>query len=180
MRVITLNIALLVLMILIPVGAQAQKCGRAFAPIVVADANGKTVSNTTFEIIGILSDEEYMKLLNKSFPDKTYQRFLSLKIPEQAVSEMIKQSKPLAFNEDYCGNPLKLRANKTRVKTPKDDVEGGDGSKKNFGFCKSEVNFDVYLLKVSAPDYNTAYYMGRFLGGCDRELNFVLNKRKKS
>lgn len=180
MRVIILNILLLVLLIFVTVSTQAQKCGRAFAPIAVTDANGKIVSNTTVEIIGILSDEEYMKLLSKSFSDQTYQRFLNLKIPGQAVSEMIKQSQPLQFNKDFCGNPLKLRANKTRVKTPKDDVEGGNGSKKNFGFCKSEVNFDVYLLKVSAPNYNTAYYMGRILGGCDRELNFVLNERKKS
>jgi hypothetical protein len=180
MRVIISNTFLLVLVILLIGDTHAQRCGRAFARIAVADVEGKTVSNTTIEIIGTLSDKDYMELLQKSFPDKTYLRFLSLEIPEQVVGEMMKQSKSLWLDKDYCGNPLKLRANKTRIKTPKDNVEGGNGSKKNFGFCTSEVNFDVYLLKVSAPGYDTAYYMGRYLGGCDAEHNLVINKRKKS
>jgi hypothetical protein len=84
------------------------------------------------------------------------------------------------MSTDVCGNPLKQRANSTRVKDLDDFRKGSEGSVSNLGFCASESNHGVTLLKISAPGYTTDYYLGSYLRGCFYRYSFVLSKAEKN
>ena len=153
---------------------QAQACGGGFAKFVVVDSEGTGVPDVTIELVAEPPREEYMKYkLRKR--DVEYGGF-SFKLSASEAEELMTPAVPMRVDKDFCGNPLKQRANFTRVKNHEDVLEHRDGSIKHFGFCTLETYSRIYLLKISAPGYVTDYYVGSFLGGCGGSYSFVLTK----
>jgi len=151
-----------------------QRCGGSFAKFIVTDAKEVRVADVTIELIAELPREEYLK--HKARKGYSEYSGFSFKLNLSEAEELQAHTVPSAKDTDSCNNPLKQRANSTRVRTPEDFLNQRDGSVKNFGFCTSEVFSRVYLLKISAPGYVTDYYMGRYLGGCWGSYSFVLTK----
>jgi hypothetical protein len=153
---------------------QAQACGGGFAKFVVVDAKEVEVPDVTIELVAELPREEYAKYkLRKGHVE--YGGF-SFKLSASEAEELVARGVPSRKDTDFCGNPLKQRANYTRVKTHEEVVERRDGSVKYFGFCTLETYSRIYLLKISAPGYITDYYVGTYLGGCGGSYSFILTK----
>ena len=166
MQVIKPVIFLLVLIIFSTQYAQAQACGGGFNSVKVSDSKGKSVRGAVIEIVAQLPREEYNiwecgKVVKISAPD---------------AESAIKRKLPMDFTKDiYCQNPLRQIAGKTKVKK----LGEQHPSIENFGFCTGEVYTAPLLLKVSAPNYLTEYYIGNYLGGCGCTYKFVLTKENK-
>jgi hypothetical protein len=178
-RTTTLTTFLIVLMNLSASNVHAQLCGYRFARFVVSDSAGESVSNSTIELLTGVSGERYKEVW-ETYGNKEFGlQQTPFKISLSVASDIIKQNSPLERTQDLCGNPLKQRANKTKVKTTMSDKN--EASAENFGFCTGEGGeFTRYLLKISAPGYVTDYYIGSYLGGCNDSWKFVITKKKKS
>jgi hypothetical protein len=166
-RIIELTTLLLCLIVLSASNLQAQVCGGGFFRFEVSDAEGHSVPDVTIEIVAQLSAEEFTELL-KGQP--ALQRYN--KISDQEAGDVIKRGRPMQFVEDFCENPLRQRANSTRVKKE----WNGEPDIMNFGFCALETYGKPLLLRITAPGYRSDYYLGPFLGGCGGKLEFVLAK----
>lgn len=143
---------------------RAQACGGGFAKFVAVDSGSTSVPDVTIELVAELPREEYVKYkLRKGHVE--YGGF-SFKLSASEAEELVALGVPSRKDTDFCGNPLKQRANSTRVKTHEDVVEHRNGSVKHFGFCTLETYSRIHLLKISAPRYVTDYYVGTYLGGC--------------
>lgn len=177
MRPFTLTVLLIVLTLLSSSDAQAQACGGAYAAFIVSDSAGKNISDVTIELLASLPNKDYKELWER-FGDKRpgYQPY-PFKLPAEVADQLIKQDLPLNLSQDFCGNPLKQRANQTKVITWKELRQGGMPSEKNFGFCKLENGPGQFLLRISAPGYLSDHYVGNYLGGCGESWRFVLIKK---
>lgn len=168
-----------VLLTLLPTfGVKAQLCGKSFAKFVVVDSESKSVSDVTIELIAELPAEVYLEFK----AEEQYEEYgdFSFKLAPQNVEQLLKRAVPLPMSTDLCGNPFKQRANSTPVKNLQDSRKGHAASVTNFGFCASEGNRAVTLLRISAPGYVTDYYVGSYLRGCIYHYSFVLTRLPKT
>jgi hypothetical protein len=142
------------------------------------DSESKNVSDVTIELVAELPYEVYLEFKAQ----KRYEEYgaFSFKLSPKDAEELLKRAVPLRSTTDACGNPLKLRANFTRVKSLKDFLKGREASVDNVGFCASESNHGVTLLRISAPGYVTDYYVGSYLRGCIPDYSFVLSRVEKT
>jgi hypothetical protein len=159
MRIITPIIFLFFLITIFALSINAQKCGGGHAGL----STSKAIPKATIEIIAVYGGN----FTEFSEQDKALTNQGSLKIPEQIVNRVIKESKLLQIQKDYCGNQLKQTVDKNVTKS-------------RFHFCTSEVDDRYYLLKISAPNYLTTYYVGMYLGGCSISRTLIIPKIKKS
>lgn len=167
------SILLGVLLSASPVTVSAQLCGRSFAQFVVVDDKGKEVSDVTIELVAELPYKDYDEFMVKKGMS-AYGGGSNIKLLREESEELLKLSVPLRRSTDHCGNLLKQQKTFTQVKNVEDSVTGRDGTVKHFGFCASENDQSVILLRVSAPGYSTDYYVGHYLGGCGHKYSFVL------
>jgi hypothetical protein len=169
----------ILLMLLPAFGAQAQRCGYKFSKFIVLDSRGKNVSDVTIELIAEVPYEQFLKFKVKSGIEGDGGG-LHLKLSSDDAGDLLKQAVPLGISTDVCGNPLKERANSTRVftrvKTTDDLARAREGSIHNFGFCTSENDQSILILRISAPGYMTDYYVGNYLGGCGQRYSFALSR----
>jgi hypothetical protein len=153
---------------------QAQLCHTSFAYYEVVDSVGKNISDVTIELVGEVSGKDYIALRTEFIKKEVYGP--NFKLFPQDVEQIVKRSVPMRITRDTCENPLKQRANSTKVKT----MYRGKASKKNFGFCNVVGHYrEPLLLKISAPGYVTDYYVGQFLSDCRTHERFVLSKDEK-
>lgn len=145
-------VLLLCLLALFASKAQGQACGGSFGEFIVSDAEGKSISNVTVELIARLPDNESRKS-GYGAPVK-----LSLRDAE----ELMRHGTSVSGGADFCGNPFKQLSNTTAVRKFPNDV----ASRKRLGFCRRETTDLTFLLRISAPGYATEYYAGNYLGGC--------------
>jgi hypothetical protein len=177
MRTLTLTALLIILTLLCSSNAPAQRCGGAYAAFIVSDSAGNNISDVTIEVLAALANKDYKELWERYGNKKPGYQPHPFKLPAPIVDQVIKQSAPLKFSHDFCGNPLKQRANLTKVITWRELRQGSMPSEKNFGFCILENGIGQLLLKISAPGYLSDYYVGNYLGGCGTTLDFVLAKK---
>jgi hypothetical protein len=170
-------VILLVIVLASSSNVVAQSCWQSFSTFIVTDSVGRKVSNVTIELLKGLSDEKRKDLWEIYGNKEPGFQPNPFKIPVVVAEEIIKQNLPLSRSEDFCGNPLKQTAGKTKVKTWNDKLHDRDGKKENFGFCKHENGGESYLLKISPPGYITEYYIGSYLRGCNGAWYFVVTKR---
>ena len=167
MRVTLLIIYLFVLITLSASTVHAQACGRAFNTVKVLDSEGRNIRSAIIEIVAQLPWKEYEKELRQN---------KIVKISEQDAEDIIKQDLPMDMTKgDVCGNPLKQRANVTKVKSYPVEALNIE----NLGFCTYEAYFHPFLLRVSASGYLTDYSLGYYLGGCGETYEIVLTKKKR-
>jgi hypothetical protein len=157
----------------------AQTCGKSFAKFLVVDEKDKVIPEVTIELIGELPKSEYQKF-KRAKGYKEYGGF-NFKLAPSEAEEMLKLIVPIRSGTDFCGNPLKQRKDVTLVKNV-DVLSGRQPSAHNFGFCAADGYLGVNLAKLSAPGYQTEYYLGSYLRGCLDSYSFtltrILNSRK--
>jgi hypothetical protein len=163
--------------------ARPQACGRSFVDILVLDSEDKNVPGVIVELLAEVPSEEYRRLEVKTLKNEAVVKLsegngTAIKISAKDADEIIKRNLPMSRPEDFCGNPLRLVANSTKVTRSPAHVEGREFSIKNFGFCTVETYSTPSLLKVSAPGYVTDYYVGPHLVGCRRSYKIVLTRKK--
>lgn len=175
-RMIGLRVLLLCLMMCSAPRLQAQVCGGGFISFEISDSEGKSIPDVTIEIVAELVYEEYPEQLKNNEPLKSYPAaalFNVYRISSRDADDIIKRRRPMNLDRDFCGNPLKQRANSTKVITMNSEPDT-----KNFGFCTGETYRRPLLLRISAPGYLSDYYIGPFLGGCGGTYKFALVKKK--
>ena len=165
MRIVKPIFFLLILIILSALNVQAQECGGAFNIVKVLDSKSESIRGAVFEIVAQFPKDEYK--------DLGYGKVIKLSVED--AESVISRDLPMRFTEDIrCGNPLKQYVGVTKVKNKHHPYPNA----KDLGFCTSEVIFAPLLLKVSAPGYETDYYVGNYLGGCGNTYEFIVTKKK--
>jgi hypothetical protein len=172
-------IVLVVLLSAAALAMPAQLCGGSFAKFVVLDGQGKEVSDVTIELVAELPYQDFEKFMAKKAISGSGGG-LNLKLSAEDAEELLKLSVRMRRSTDHCNNPLKQQLNVTRVRNVEDFVRGREGTVEHFGFCASENDQTVILLRASASGYVTNYYLGQYLWGCGHSYSFVLNKAPKT
>lgn len=158
---------------------QAQLCGKSFAKFIVVDGQDKEVSDVTIELVAELPYEDFGKFMAKKALSGSGGG-LNLKLSAEDSEELLKLSVRMRRSTDHCNNPLKQQLNVTRIRNVEDFVRGREGTVEHFGFCASENDQSVILLRASASGYVTNYYLGQYLGGCGHKYSLVLEALPKT
>ena len=132
---------------------------------------GTILSNSTIEIIGTLHKDTDDPAALKARKDTVWLKSVEIRqgltsyiIHPKFVKKVLKLSLKLDRDADACGNPLKQQAGVTEVKA--ENYFPVNQNEPNFGYCTRETRSTPYILKISAPGYGNAYFIGNFLGGC--------------
>jgi len=90
---------------------------KSFAKFVVVDTEDKSVPDVTIELVAEIPNEEYLKYKTR----RGYVEYgaFSFKLPPADAEQLLAQAVTIRRGMDFCGNPLKLRANSTLVRTPR-------------------------------------------------------------
>jgi len=176
-KLVRLSMSILLWLVLsaFPLNVPAQLCGGTFAEFTVIDGEGNEVPDVTLELVAELSHENYDEFMRKK-AISPYGAGFNVKLSQEDSAQLLKLSVPLRSSTDHCGNPLRQQKNVTYVKNVEDSVSRREGTVKHFGFCASENDQSVILLRVSAPGYITDYYVGHYLWGCGHRYSFILTK----
>ncbi|MDQ3818212.1 MAG: hypothetical protein M3362_11115 [Acidobacteriota bacterium] len=171
--IVRLTALLLCLMTFSAPKLQAQVCGGGFISFEISDSEGKSIPDVTIEIVAEVTYEQYLERLTSDLTRYNDAFFNVYKISGRNADEIVRRRRPMNLGDDFCNNPLKQRANSTKVS--KRNSEPGT---KNFGYCTAETYRRPLLLKISAPGHLSDYYIGPFLGGCGGTYKFALVKKK--
>jgi hypothetical protein len=139
-----------------------QACSVGFIDVTVVDSEGRSVPRATIELVAEAPAD---------YPSHPYP---ARELTRQEADEIIGRGRPMSWQKDRCGNPLRQVARSTRVKRLFPRGSQKEFGVTNFGYCTTETLATLMLMKVSAPGYQTAYYLGPHLGGCSRDLRIVL------
>ena len=149
------------------VATRAQMCGMSFVKVIVYDPNAQPIKESSFELLGSVSADKF-KELSAKYGDPQHS---AVALPTETGVELANGPLRKLSEKDGCGNSFK----QTDVTTSAKDQPT---SKENFGICMVEGRtLGPVLAKVSAPGFETGYFLTESFVGCGHRASFTLRRR---
>jgi hypothetical protein len=143
----------------------------SFVKVIVYDTNVQPVKKASFELLGSVSADKFKELAAK-YGDPQHS---AVALPTETGVELAEGPLKKLRENDGCGNPFKQTDGTTKAKEYRDKP----ASEENFGICMFEGStLGPVLAKVSAPGFETGYFLTMSFVGCEHRASFTLRRRE--
>jgi hypothetical protein len=170
MRILVSVMLMLFVVATATVATSAQMCGMSFVKVIVYDTNAQPIKESSFELLGSVSADKF-KELSAKYGDPQHS---AVALPTETGVELANGPLTKLSGKDGCGNAFKQTDGTTTAK----EYRNQPASKENFGICMSEGGtLGPVLAKVSAPGFETGYFLTESFVGCGHRASFTLRRR---